>query len=64
MYAPGEEVVIALGFEYEGDGEIESVEAVFVREGLARRSRSSGTRVRKLPAEAGRRVTPRGSGLG
>ncbi len=31
-FAPGEEIVIALGFEYEGDGEIESVEAVFARE--------------------------------
>ncbi len=32
-FVPGEEVAIALGFEYEGDGEIKSVEAVFVREG-------------------------------
>ena len=32
-FASGEEVVIVLGFEYEGDREIESVEAVFVREG-------------------------------
>lgn len=32
-YAPGEEVGVVLGFEYEGDGEIESVEALFVREG-------------------------------
>ena len=32
-FSPGEEVVVALGFEHEGDGEIESVEAVFVREG-------------------------------
>jgi hypothetical protein len=32
-YALGEEVGVVLGFEYEGDGEIESVEAVFAREG-------------------------------
>ncbi len=32
-FAPGEEVVIVLGFEYEGDREIESVEAVFAQEG-------------------------------
>lgn len=32
-FAPGEEVAITLGFEYEGREEIESVEAVFVREG-------------------------------
>ena len=30
---PGEEVVIEVGFAYEGDRKIESVEAVFVREG-------------------------------
>jgi hypothetical protein len=32
-FAPGEEVVIVLGLEYEGDRELETVEAVFVREG-------------------------------
>jgi hypothetical protein len=32
-YAPGEEVVFGLEFEYEGNREIETVEAVFVREG-------------------------------
>ena len=32
-FVPGEEVAIALGFVHEGDEEIESVEAVFVREG-------------------------------
>jgi hypothetical protein len=32
-FALGEEVVIVLGFEYEGDRELETVEAVFVREG-------------------------------
>ena len=32
-FAPGEKVVIEVGFSYEGDREIESVEAVFVREG-------------------------------
>jgi len=30
-FAPGEEVAITLGFEYEGCREIEPVEAVFVR---------------------------------
>ncbi len=32
-FSPGEEVRIALSFVYEGDEEIESVEAVFAREG-------------------------------
>ncbi len=32
-FAPGEKVAIEVGFTYEGDREIESVEAVFVREG-------------------------------
>ncbi len=32
-FAPGEKVVIELGFEHEGDGEVEAVEAIFVREG-------------------------------
>ena len=32
-YAPGEEISIEVGFTQEGDAEIESVEAVFTREG-------------------------------
>lgn len=32
-FVSGEVVAIALGFEYEGDGEIEAIEATFVREG-------------------------------
>jgi len=33
-YAPGEEISIEVGFTQEGDVEIESVEAVFAREGF------------------------------
>jgi len=32
-FAPGEEIAVELNFAYEGDVEIETVEAVFVREG-------------------------------
>ena len=67
IFSPGEEVVIALGFEYEGDREIESVEAVFVREGLgreivflgdARREASGGGRVVHYAARLGARIAP------
>jgi hypothetical protein len=67
IFSPGEEVVIALGFEYEGDREIESVEAVFVREGPgreivflgdARSEASGGGRVVHYAARLGARIAP------
>ena len=65
-FAPGEEVVIALGFEYESDREIESVEAVFVREGSgeeivflgdAKKEASAGQEAR-YTARLGAKITP------
>ncbi|MDP8952942.1 MAG: hypothetical protein M3N18_12055 [Actinomycetota bacterium] len=65
-FAPGEEVTISLGFEYEGDGEIESVEAVFVREGSDAeivllgdaRKEASGDRSASYAARLGARIAP------
>ncbi len=66
-FSPGEEVVVALGFEYEGAGEIESVRAVFVREGSneeivllgdARQEASGGERIARYAARLGARIDP------
>ncbi len=65
-FAPGEEVVIVLGFEYEGDREIESVEAVFVHEGSGKeivflgdaRKEACEDRVARYAARLGARIDP------
>ncbi len=65
-FAPGEEVAISLGFEYEGDGEIESVEAVFVREGSGEeivflgdaRKEASGDRAASYTARLEAKIPP------
>jgi hypothetical protein len=66
MVTPGEEVAISLRFEYEGDGEIESVEAVFVREGSDAeivflgdaRKEASGDRSTSYAARLGASIAP------
>lgn len=66
-FLPGEEVAIALEFEYEGDREIESVEAVFVQEasheeisflGDARKEGSNGGQTKRYTTRLGARIAP------
>lgn len=66
-FAPGEEVAIALGFEYEGCRGIESVEAVFVRQesgeeivflGDARKESPDGFGVARYVARLEVRINP------
>ncbi len=65
-FAPGEKAVIALEFEYEGDGEIKSVEAVFAREGSGEeivfigdaKKEASGDRVASYAARLEGRIAP------
>jgi len=65
-FAPGEQVGIALGFEYEGGIDVESVEAVVVREGSggeivflgdAKKEASAGQEAR-YTARLEARITP------
>jgi hypothetical protein len=71
-FMPGEEVVIEVGFAYEGDRKIESVEAVFVREGsgdeimflgdareeTSGQSRGEARYIARLEARIGRDASP------
>jgi hypothetical protein len=62
----GEVVAIALGFEYEGDGEIEAIEATFVREGSGEeiillgdaRKEASVDRMAHYAAQLKTKITP------
>ncbi len=67
VFAPGERAAIEMDFTYEGDAEIESVEAVFVREGSgeeivflgdAKEEVSGGGRATRYAARLEARIDP------